>query len=167
MPKKRKAGRPTVYNPVEHPQVAEEAARNGTPLRELAKTLRVSVSTIKNWMAEHPVFLAAITQGREAAIDHVEHSLFERAIGYAAKATKVVVVSQGAGLPSKIEQVSIIENYPPDVAALKFFLCNRRPKQWRERSEVKLAGVDNLPARLAAARARVAKLTQPPLSERT
>ena len=73
---------------------------------DLARAFDVSESTIDNWKAAHPEFLAALKAGRELADAEVANSLYRRAIGDGDR--------------------------PPDVTACIFWLKNRRPDLWRD-----------------------------------
>lgn len=124
--------RPTVYNAKEHPAVAERLATNGATIAEIAEVVGVTGTTIKNWMQAHPVFLAAIKAGREAAVDRAERALFERATGYSWKSEKLMTLSDPGG-GSHVERIPISVHAPPDVAAIRFYLSNRRRREWAER----------------------------------
>lgn len=65
--------------------------------------------------------------GREIANDAVERALFERATGYSY--IEKVVDSKGKG--------QICERHaPPDIGAIKFWLKNKNPSEWRESQDV-------------------------------
>lgn len=136
----KKIGRPSCYNPDEHPRVARELTKNGKTLADMAEVFGVTRQTLDNWMDNHPEFLAQVKLGREDATDRVVRALFERAIGYEHPAVKILAVSEGQGAGSRVEKVPYTEHYPPDPVAAKFFLTNRRAKEWRERQEVEHSG---------------------------
>lgn len=127
-------GRPSLYDPEEHPPLARELTGNGRTLADLAKAFGVARSTIEEWQKHHPAFSVAIKLGREDACDRVERALFERATGYSWDSEKLITVSDGGG--SHVERHPIKEHVPPDPAALKFFLANRRRKEWAERQQI-------------------------------
>src|SRR5215831_15756104 len=88
-------------------QVLPERIRQ--PIRDKLpgeRAFDVSESTIDNWKAAHPEFLAALKTGRELADAEVANSLYRRAIGDGDR--------------------------PPDVTACIFWLKNRRPDWWRD-----------------------------------
>lgn len=151
----KRSGRPTLFAPVEHPMVAERVTGMGGTMMDVAKALGVARSTVILWAKEHPTFSVAIQGGRADAADRVERSLFERAIGYTYKIEKIVVIPQGAGLSSRVERVEMTVHCPPDTAAIRFFLTNRRPKEWRERHEVAVGSLSDLAVRLSRARKRL------------
>lgn len=149
MSKPPKIGRPTVYNPDEHPKAAREQTGNGRTLADLAHLFGVARCTIVDWQGAHPEFAVAIKLGREDAVDRVERSLYERAVGYQHPETKLLTVSQGAGMPSVVERHRIVAHYPPDTAAALAFLKNKRPKDWKDKQEVEHTGKVTIEALLA------------------
>lgn len=154
------AGRPPIYNPEEHPSAAQDLARNGKTLADMAEVFGVALSTIKLWMREHPEFMAAVSLGREAAADRVERALFERAIGYSWPSEKLLVVSGGQGCGSSVVREDITEHVPPDPVAIKYFLNNRRRKEWAERQQIE--GGDGGPLVVKIIRSATAPGTLPP-----
>jgi len=99
------AGRPSSYRP-DYAGVVEKLCLLGARDADLARAFDVSESTIDNWKAAHPEFLAALKAGRELADAEVANSLYRRAIGDGDR--------------------------PPDVTACIFWLKNRRPDLWRD-----------------------------------
>ena len=127
------AGRPSEYQPA-FVEIAAQMCANGATDMELAEEFGVSVTTIYNWRAKHPEFLAAVKTPKGIADDRVERSLFERATGYSHNAVKIFMPA-GADQPVI---VPYIEYVPPDTTAATFWLKNRRPAEWREKTEVAL-----------------------------
>lgn len=139
-PPPKKTGRPSLYNPDEHPKAARLLTGNGKTLADLAESFGVARSTIEEWMAAHPEFSGAIKLGREDASAAVERALFQRATGYSHPAVKILAVSGGQGVGSSVEKVPYTEHYPPDTEAAKFWLKNRRPGEWKDKQEVEHGG---------------------------
>jgi len=136
----KKIGRPTVYDPDGHPKAARLLVGNGKTMVDLAQEFDVNPSTITEWKHEHPEFSAAITLGKEDQIKAGESALFKRATVFTCPAVKIMAVSQGPGMPSSVETVPYTEHYPPDTEAMKFFLKNKNPAEWREKQEVEHSG---------------------------
>ena len=161
--RKRKAkppkgvGRATLYNPDEHPKVARQNFAEGHTVRRLSDIIGVSISTITIWAGTHAEFGAAIEMGREDATDKVERSLLEKAAGYTRKQEKLITVAGPVGTGSQVERHTVEEHYPADTGAAKFWLTNRRKKEWSDKSEVAMTGMEALVARLASARKRTQK----------
>jgi len=144
---------------------ARRLAALGLTDEEMAGFFDISVRCIYRWKLRHPAFAAAMAIGKEAADARVEQALYRRAIGYSHEAVKIHTVA------GEVRQTPYTERYPPDVSAAMFWLKNRRPDLWRERSEIGLAA--DLAQRIAAARARLIEheaareggLPSPPLPE--
>jgi hypothetical protein len=78
---KHAGGRPSLYDPSEHPELALKFCLLGATNVELSQLLEVSHATIDNWMREHEEFLGAIKKGRVIADAAVARSLYEQALG--------------------------------------------------------------------------------------
>ncbi|WP_157215935.1 hypothetical protein [Flavisphingomonas formosensis] len=126
---------------------ARRLAAIGLTDAEMAAFFGVSVRSIHHWKQRHAAFAEALTIGKEAADARVEQALYHRAVGYAHDAVKIHTIA------GKVVETAYVERYPPDVTAAMFWLKNRRPDLWRERSEMNL--VADLAQRIAAGRARL------------
>lgn len=136
----RKTGRPSSFKP-EFVEQAKKLCALGATDVELADFFKVSINTIGNWKAQHPDFLGALKLGKEAADERVSTSLYQRAMGYTHEAVKIFMPA-GAKKPVL---VPYREHVPPDTTAMIFWLKNRRPAEWRERSHVEHTGADGGP----------------------
>ncbi len=151
----KKTGRPPVYNPEEHPPAARLLTGNGKTKTELAQEFGVCRDTITDWCTRHPEFSAAIKLGLEDAVETSAASLFKRANGYSHPAVKILTVSGGTGMGSTVEEIPFTQHYPPDTEALKFFLTNRSPKEWKNKNTTEHEVGPGLAALLTEADARV------------
>jgi hypothetical protein len=122
-------GRPTKYEP-RFNEMAKKASSLGATDLDLAELFGVVESTIYLWKAEKPDFSEAIKEGKALIDDMVEKSLLNRALGLTVKETKVFCY-EGAIIKEDVDKY-----FPPDVAAQKHWLNNRRPKDWRDKREV-------------------------------
>lgn len=127
-------GRPTEYRP-EYIEIAAGMCLAGATDQEIADEIGVSVTTIYNWRAKHPQFLAACRYGKEQADERVERSLYQRAVGFEYPAVKISFDKEGEPLFAEYR-----EYYPPDSNAAKHWLNNRRPTEWREKIEQQVSG---------------------------
>ena len=120
--------RPTKYKP-EFVEQAEKLCRLGATDAEMADFLKINVATLYRWQTRHGEFCEALKVGKDVADDRVEMSLFHRACGYSHPDVDIRVVN------GKIVKTEIIKHYPPDVTACIFWLKNRRPAEWRDKTE--------------------------------
>lgn len=111
----------------EYLKIIQKACQLGATDLDLAEMLGVSLRTIRNWMSDKPEVAEATKVGKAEADDKVERSLYQRAMGYSQPATKLFMY-QGTVL-----REDYIEQFPPDTAAMIFWLKNRRPDEWRDK----------------------------------
>ena len=131
---KPKTGRPTKYNAQFHPGWGEALARTGATNPEMAEKMGIAESTFGLWLKDKPEFSVAIKRGREEPDDKVEKTLFELATGYVHKVEKPLVVSDGSENGAHVEITEYTERVIPNVTAQIFWLKNRRPGRWMEKT---------------------------------
>lgn len=131
---KPKTGRPTKYNAQFHPGWAEALASKGLTNPEIAEKLGIAESTFGLWMKDKPEFSDAVKRGRDDPDDRVEKSLFEMATGYSYETEKALVVSDGKDTGAHVEKVVVRETIPPNPTSMIFWLKNRRPGRWMEKT---------------------------------
>jgi hypothetical protein len=133
-------GRPTVFQP-EFVQQAEKLCKLGATDADLADFFDVDVRTIYRWKHDHEDFCQALKNGKELADDRVERSLYHRAVGYKQPAVKIFMPA-GAEKPVYADYE---EQVVPDTTAAIFWLKNRRPDQWRDKTQQEVTGADGAP----------------------
>lgn len=97
-------------------------------------------ATIYVWQAKHKTFYEALKGAKGIADDMVEASLFRRAVGYSHKAVKIFYNAK----MDEVTEHHYIEHYPPDTVAAIFWLKNRRPDDWREKTDIAIEDNVNL-----------------------
>lgn len=127
-PEKNKGGRPTEYDEKYNEQ-ARKLCLMGYTDKQLADFFEVSETTLNNWKIKHPKFLESLKAGKEFADMEVTASLYQRAVGYSHKETKVFN-NQGEIVTHDVTKI-----YPPDPLSIKYWLNNRQPERWREKVE--------------------------------
>ena len=137
---KAKRGRPSSFKP-EFVGQAVKLCQLGATDVEMADFFEVAVSTFYLWKNEHPEFSEALKTGKEAADERVERSLYHKANGYTFDAVKIFMPA-GADAPV---YAPYREHVPPDTTAAIFWLKNRRPDQWRDKSTQELTGANGAP----------------------
>lgn len=154
-----KIGRPTAYRPEYVGQVTKLAALcvSGITDAALAAFFGVTETTVNNWKLAHPAFLESLKGAKDDLDAKVERSLFERATGYEHAAVKILTVARGDNQGSDVEEVAYIERYPPDTTAAIFWLKNRQPDRWRDKSEVAHGLSSHLALMMSAAEERLAQ----------
>jgi hypothetical protein len=118
-------GRHSRYKP-EYARIAEKMCTMGATTADLAEAFGVAPSTICLWQTTQQEFSESIRLGKSVPDDRVERSLYERAVGYAYDAVKVMQYK------GRAITVQYREYLPPDTAACRFWLINRRKEQWAD-----------------------------------
>ncbi len=121
-------GRPTKFFP-HYIQQGKVLASKGFTDLDLADAFMVAESTIYLWKKEYPEFSEALKAGKDLIDDNVEVKLLQSALGYSCPEEKVFC-SEG-----KIVTHNTVKHFPPNPAAAKLWLTNRRPLDWREKHE--------------------------------
>lgn len=150
---KKSLGRPTGYAEA-HDAQAYKLCLLGATDEEMADFFGVVVSTIYLWAKTHASFSEARARGKMAADAEVADRLFQRARGYS---HPEVHITQFQG---DVTMTDITKHYPPDTQAATWWLKNRQPAKWKDKSELDIA-VDDVTDRLSAGRARAAATPKP------
>jgi len=127
-------GRDTKYRP-EFNEQARKLCLLGAIEQELADFFGVCPSTITNWKAQYPAFLASINAGRIVADAEVADSLYRRATG-----EQVLVERAIKGEDGKYDVMTLKQFVPGEVAAQRLWLLNRRKGNWRDKVETEHSG---------------------------
>lgn len=98
--------------------------------KDLARIFDVSPGTIQNWKKGYPDFVYELERGKDAADSKVAVALIQRCLGYSHPDTHI---SNYKGVITKTE---LVKHYPPDTAAIKFWLTNRQKEHWSDTSRV-------------------------------
>ena len=139
--KGNRGGRPTLYKP-EFTAQAAKACQAGFTDQELADLFGVAVSTISAWKAEHVEFSDALKAGKTEADDRVERALYHRAVGYSHEVEKPMVIDKAVRI------VTYTERMPPDTTACIFWLKNRNPEEWRDKTQVEPSWAGKKPSEM-------------------
>lgn len=124
---KNKGGRPTRYKS-EYVEQARKLCLLGAIDKEIADFFGVSVATLNTWKTAHPEFLESLKAGKQIADANVAQSLYNRALGYTTKETKI------ASFEGRItDTLDVDKHYPPDPTSAIFWLKNRQPALWRDK----------------------------------
>lgn len=122
-------GRPSKYDGLDLAYVKKLASVGLTDM-QMAALCGVCLATWHNWKHQHPEFLSTLKNGKRLADKAVEKALYQRALGYWHPEDKFF---QHEG---QVITVETIKHYPPDVTACIFWLKNRQPNRWRDKTEV-------------------------------
>lgn len=85
--KKGRSGAPTKFDPAKVP-LLEKYMKKGATMEEVADFLGVHRSQVYRWAEKDKVFRDVLASAKEEALNNVERSMYQRAIGSKIKATK-------------------------------------------------------------------------------
>jgi len=122
------AGQPTKYND-DFPDKVREMI--GCTHATMAKNLGIVISTFCVYQNEYKEFSDAVKEADLVTDQIVESMLFKRAVGYDFTETHTEVFPGG-----EVKVKTIDKKMAPEVIAQIFWLKNRRPDEWREKTEV-------------------------------
>lgn len=127
----KKRGRPSLLNKQLKEIAVRLASEKGMTLDKLAAKLGIGRKTLYVYLRDDKDFRHALENAMDMADDLVEISLFRRAIGYSHVEEKIFCTPAG-----QIKRAKTIKHYPPDTGAAQWWLKNRRPEVWRDKTEV-------------------------------
>lgn len=123
-------GRPSKYSSGFVEQ-ARKLCQLGATDQEIADFFEVEVRTIYRWKADHDDFCQALKAGKAIADERVERSLYQKAIGYEQEEVKIFMPAGAEGPVYAPYRAKLA----PDTTAAIFWLKNRRPDLWRDKTE--------------------------------
>lgn len=134
--------------------VAKAMGELGATDEQLASALGYTRRGVRLLKARMPKLVSTLNTAKAEADAAVEKSLYKRATGYECPAIKFIKLSDDT-----IVTKHYIEHYPPDTTAGIFWLKNRKPAEWRDRSELGIGNTDGTP--IAAIAVKVTELEMP------
>lgn len=134
------AGRPSNYK-AEYTEQAYKLCLLGATDKDLASFFNVSEQTINAWKAKHTEFLESLKRGKMEADAVIASKLFHRAKGYE---HPDIVTATFRGAITDIKEVT--KHYPPDTTAAIFWLKNRQPEKWRDKTDLEHSGRIEMPS---------------------
>ena len=135
-------GRPSKYKP-EFCEQARKLCALGAKDTEIADFFGVTEKTLNNWKRDYPEFLQSLKEAKlEFDTDRVQNSLLHRALGYSHEEEKLFNIN------GEIVRVQTMKHYPPDTTACIYWLNNRLPDLWRNKTEVIDESADRLSDKL-------------------
>jgi transposase-like protein len=147
----RQEGRPQKYKSEYHPDAAHEVMKLGATKKKLAQIFDISEETLYDWIRNYEQFSESIQGGIDFYKSaSVEHALHKRAVGfnytekhYEKPTLPPLIIAKGqqkdkilAVLKATIDDMEpilvkeVTKHYPPDTAAIKFYLGNRDGERW-------------------------------------
>lgn len=114
---------------------ARQLCRLGATDGEVSEFFGVTTMTLWLWRGNVPELAEAMKVGKDQADERVARAMYQRAVGYTFDSEKVHVARDG-----EVTRIPMKEHMPPDVAAASFWLKNRRPDAWQDKSYQNVTG---------------------------
>ena len=122
---------PTPYDPDRHPSIVFALAAVGKTDEEIAYYLQVTPSTLSRWKYRHKSIEQALTDANRGVDKEIENALAKAALGIESTSESVrgTMGKDGKMVPT---DATTAKSKTPSVAAMIFWLKNRRPDIWRD-----------------------------------
>lgn len=106
-------------------------ARDGLTNEQIAHNIGIAPKTLYEWINKFSEISNALKKGKEVVDIEVENSLLKRALGYTyEETTRELSKETGQLVVTKVVTKQVV----PDTTAMIYWLKNRKPKQWRDKS---------------------------------
>ena len=124
----------TKYENIVAPNLSliERWKRNGASEEEIAKRLGIAYSTFNLYKCQKSELSEALKKGAEIIDTEVENALLKRALGYDYDETTQERNENGELIVTKV----VTKQVAPDTTAQIFWLKNRCPDRWRDKTQV-------------------------------
>ena len=122
----------------------EAYARDGLTDELIAGKMDITKSTLYEWKKKHSDISDSLKRGKEIVDIEVENALYKKTKGYNIQLTKTFKtrhikydssgrkISEDEVLETGIDEIHV----PADTTAQIFWLKNRKPAEWRDKTEV-------------------------------
>lgn len=119
-------------------------ARDGLTDEQIAHNMGIACSTFYNWLNAHVEIVEAIKKGRQPLDLMVENALLKSALGYdAEEETWERKFNRVTGEYEMICVKKTKKHIPPSNTAQIFWLKNRKPNEWKDRTDKKILFEDD------------------------
>jgi len=122
-----KTGRPSTYTPEIAATICTRISQ-GQPLRAIAATEKIDISTVYDWLGRHPSFAEQYARAREEQAD----TLADEIAALADEEPRMVVDDKGV---ARIDS-AWVQWQKNRVEARKWVAAKLKPKKWGERIQV-------------------------------
>ena len=118
-------------------------AQDGLEDREIAQRSGISEKTFERWKRTHKEFASALRLGRRGSDYNVIEALYKKAIGYTVSVNKTYKLKRTEYDPDTGKKLREYEelatgadesHIPADVRAGSFWLKNRQPEMWSDKT---------------------------------
>ena len=132
--KKEEREKKTKYDTFVKPKFKyiEKSLKAGATEEDTAKAIGISYASWKLYKKAYPEFSGLIVSSKQEADLPVISALYESATGTKKVIERKIVTKDGV-----TEEIIIEKEIPANVDAMKFWLTNRRPEEFKNKQDVK------------------------------
>ena len=117
----------------------EDWARSGLTEEQIAHNMGITRKTLAEWKSKYSDICDTLKKGKEVVDIEVENALLKRALGYRfIEITKKPIVNQETGKTELMIVRTVETEKVPDTLAIIFWLKNRKPEQWRDKTDAEV-----------------------------
>ena len=117
-------------------QQLEDWARLGLSDVQIAHNMGIHPSTLYEYYQRFKEISDAIKRGKVVADYYVENALYKSATGFD---YDEIAYETDKKTGKKVEIKRVTKHMPPSNTAQIFWLCNRKPLEWRQKQQVEVA----------------------------
>lgn len=110
-------------------------ARDGLTDEQIAHNIGISRKTLADWKNKYGDISDTLKKGKEVVDIQVENALLKRALGYEFVEVTKEMTDSGLEVTKEVTKLQA-----PDTTAAIFWLKNRKPNEWRDKSQTELSG---------------------------
>jgi len=110
-------------------------ARDGLTDEQIAHNIGISRKTLADWKNKYGDISDTLKKGKEVVDIQVENALLKRALGYEFVEVTKEMTDSGLEITKEVTKLQA-----PDTTAAIFWLKNRKPNEWRDKSQTELSG---------------------------
>lgn len=104
-------------------------AKNGWTEKDIAEELKISYSGFRNYKKQHLELEGVLTENKKIADNAAKGALFQKVVGQS-YVKEIKERGEDGKLVTVRKETVVI---PPDTQAVKFWLANRDPENWKNR----------------------------------
>jgi len=141
-----------VYDKEIHPLLITSLLQNGLTEEQACEKMGITRNVLNFWRRKYPEVVEAVKKGKEPVDQKVVNSLYRSAMGYtydeviwepktlSSKEIKERLERGDDSPPPLVRKRVIRKHVAPNVIAQIFFLKNRLPGEWKDRTNVNVSG---------------------------
>lgn len=117
----------------------EAWARDGLTDEQIAHNMGIAAGTLYEYKKRYPEINESLKRGKEVVDIEVENALLKKALGFEYEEEEVYVDVMSDGT-KKQKRKKVKKQALPDTTAQIFWLKNRKPDEWRDKTETEVSG---------------------------